>query len=147
MIGKVRIVKEFNFEAAHALDGYHGKCKDIHGHSYKLTISVLGTPIQDNEEAECGMVMDFAHLKKIVGDHVLSIFDHYLILKDDSRFRASNIPNERIRYVKYQPTCENMLLEIVQIINTELPERVTLVKATLRETRSSYAEWRFEDNL
>ena len=142
----VRLTKEFDFEAAHALDGYGGKCKDIHGHSYHLRITTIGEPIEDAAEPTCGMVIDFGDLKQIVKKHILSIFDHYLILRKDSRFRGLENTNPRIRYVDYQPTCENMLLDIVGILKEHLPEGVTLHSALLRETANSYAEWYASDN-
>ncbi len=144
---KVRITKEFDFEAAHALDGYDGKCKDIHGHSYHLTVTLRGKPKMQTGISECGMVMDFGDIKRIVKDRIIKIFDHHLILRHDSRFRGLEEQNNRVRYVDYQPTCENMLIEMVQIIREELTGDVDLVKASLRETASSYAEWCLEDNI
>ena len=44
---KIRITKQFNFETAHALYGYDGLCKNVHGHSYKLDVTVIGNPIND----------------------------------------------------------------------------------------------------
>ncbi len=138
---KVRLTKQFDFEAAHALDGYHGKCKDIHGHSYQLNVTIIGEPCQDPSDTTLGMVMDFADLKKIVKNNIINQFDHWLILKSDSRFAGLDKINERIRYVDYQPTCENMLLEMVQILLEHLPENVRLHNVFLRETARSYAEW------
>lgn len=143
----VRLTKEFDFEAAHALDGYGGKCKDIHGHSYHLKITTIGKPIEDAKNPTCGMVIDFADLKAIVNEHILSIFDHYLILRKDSRFRGLEEANPRIRYVDYQPTCENMLLDIVRILKKSLPEEIKIHSALLRETANSYAEWHEGDNV
>ncbi|MBM78034.1 MAG: 6-carboxytetrahydropterin synthase QueD [Crocinitomicaceae bacterium] len=142
----VRITKQFNFEAAHALDGYEGKCKDIHGHSYHLKVTFLGKPKNDNELSDCGMVVDFGEVKKVVKTYILPIFDHRLILRKDTRFQEIAPINERIRLVDYQPTCENMLIEIVQILQTNKPKGTKLVKAFLRETANSYAEWLAEDN-
>ncbi len=143
---KVRVTKEFDFEAAHALDGYDGKCKDIHGHSYHLQVTLRGEVIHDPSDVKCGMVIDFGDVKRIIKDHVYNQFDHRLILRDDSRFKGIEDTNERVRYVSYQPTCENMLLEIVDIINEHLPEEVELFSAMLRETATSYAEWFKSDN-
>ena len=143
---RVRLTKEFGFETAHALDGYHGKCKDIHGHSYHLKVTILGSPKKDPQASDCGMVMDFGDLKDIVREHVVKQFDHHLILRKDSRFKGIEEKNERMRYVDYQPTCENMLLEIVDIILQNLPEDIHLHSAHLRETATSYAEWHSEDN-
>lgn len=142
----IRVTKEFKFEAAHALDGYDGKCKDIHGHSYHLKIAVTGKPKADTSISDCGMVIDFSDIKKIVKYEVMPRFDHILVLRDDSRFKGIEDKNERVRYVDYQPTCENMLIEILDLIRPQLPDYVTLSYGFLRETRTSYAEWFKEDN-
>ena len=143
----IRITKEFNFEAAHALDGYSGKCKDIHGHSYKLKITFVGVPKQDKQISECGMVEDFGTIKQIVKQKVYNLFDHRLILRNDSRFIKIADINDRIRLVNYQPTCENMLIEIVNILQNNKPENARLVSVFLRETPNSYAEWFEKDNI
>ncbi len=144
---KIRLTKEFDFETAHALDGYEGKCKDIHGHSYHLRVTVLGEPTEDCTLSDCGMVVDFGDIKKIVRDYVYEEFDHRLILREDSRFKNMEVLNQRVRYVPYQPTCENMLIEIVTILKSKLPKNVTLHSVFLRETVNSYAEWFAEDNF
>ena len=143
---KIRITKEFDFEAAHALDGYNGKCKDIHGHSYHLELTFIGTPKSDLGLSDCGMVVDFGDIKKIVKTQILPLFDHRLILRKDTRFKEIESINERIRLVDYQPTCENMLIEIVEILKKYEPKDAKLVKGFLRETANSYAEWLQEDN-
>lgn len=142
---KIRITKQFDFEAAHALEGYHGKCKDIHGHSYHLKVTVLGSVSLNSQNVEGSMVMDFSDLKRIVKGQVIDQFDHMLILKDDSRFKGIEEHNERVLYVPYQPTCENMLVDIVDRIKSLMPEGVELHNAFLRETPRSYAEWFAED--
>ena len=62
MNNNIRISKEFKFETGHALFGYDGLCKNVHGHSYKLTVSLIGTPISDPHNVQFGMVMDFSEL-------------------------------------------------------------------------------------
>lgn len=142
----IRITKEFDFEAAHALDGYEGKCKDIHGHSYHLKITLIGEPSKDVLLSDCGMVVDFGEIKSIVREHVYENFDHRLLLRNDSRFKGLEKDNERIRYVNYQPTCENMLIEIVGMVQKCLQGKIILHSAFLRETANSYAEWFSSDN-
>ncbi len=141
----IRVTKEFHFEAAHALDGYNGKCRDIHGHSYHLKVTFLGKPISSKDIPECGMVIDFGDIKKVVQEKVYDLFDHRLILRKDSRFKSIENDNSRVRYVDYQPTCENMLLEIVQILKNQFKD-VKLHRVFLRETANSYAEWHAIDN-
>ena len=144
---KIRVTKEFDFEAAHALDGYNGKCKDIHGHSYHLKITFIGRPIEETNLSECGMVIDFGEIKSVVKEKIYPLFDHRLILRKDTRFKGLEENNERIRLVDYQPTCENMLIEIVKLLREEFNNEIQLKSAFLRETANSYAEWVLEDNL
>lgn len=144
---KVRVTKTFYFEAAHALDGYNGKCKDIHGHSYELRITVLGYPRQDISISECGMVIDFGDIKQLIKEIIMPLFDHRLILRSDSRFMGIEEKNKQVRYVSYQPTCENMLLEIVEVLKPHFTLKNKLHHAFLRETPSSVAEWHASDNI
>lgn len=143
---KVRVTKQFTFEAAHALDNYDGKCCDIHGHSYHLEITVIGQPKSNTELSDCGMVIDFSEVKMLLKSEVLPLFDHRLILRKDSRFAGIEVKNQRVRYVDYQPTCENMLLDIVQLIKDKFPAGIALTKVVLRETSTSYATWYRSDN-
>lgn len=144
---KIRVTKEFNFEAAHALDGYAGKCQDIHGHNYHLTLTFLGEPIKDKTNSTSGMVVDFGDIKDFLNKKIKPLFDHRLILRNDSRFLGLEKQNQRIRYVDYQPTTENMLLEIVEIVSNDFEHNssAVLCSAFLRETPSSYVEWHKED--
>tara|TARA_Y100000385_G_C12948159_1_gene574290 strand:+ start:412 stop:852 length:441 start_codon:yes stop_codon:yes gene_type:complete len=144
---KIRVTKEFAFEAAHALDGYAGKCQDIHGHNYHLMLTFLGEPVKDKNLSNSGMVVDFGDIKAFLNQKIKPLFDHRLILRNDSRFLGLEKKNERIRYVDYQPTTENMLLEIVEIVSNEFEKNnnVVLCSAFLRETATSYVEWHKED--
>lgn len=140
----VEVCKSFTFEAAHALDGYEGKCKNIHGHSYVLEVTLKGKVDQSPTRSAQGMVIDFGDIKAIVKEHILPIYDHCLLLKHDSRFKELIAENQKTRFVHFQPTCENMLLEIVWILKNHIPQNVSLEKCFLRETATSYAVWRKE---
>jgi 6-pyruvoyltetrahydropterin/6-carboxytetrahydropterin synthase len=131
----IRITKEFNFEASHALDVYNVKCQDIHCHSYKLK----GTPKQDKKLSEYGMVEDLRTIKNIVKQKVYNLFDHRSVLRKVSRFIIFSEVNDRISLVDYQPTCENMLSEIVDILQNNKPKNDKLVSIFLRENPNSYA--------
>jgi len=144
----IRITKEFRFEAAHALKGYDGPCRNVHGHSYELAVTVTGAPVHDSTSPKYGMVMDFGDLKCIIKTNIIDVFDHALILnsslKDDNKIPAEE-PFANVVYVNYQPTSENILLDIVGRIGGLLPEGVKLHHLVLRETSSSYAEWHASD--
>jgi 6-pyruvoyltetrahydropterin/6-carboxytetrahydropterin synthase len=142
---KIRVSKEFAFETAHALDMHDSKCRNIHGHSYKLTITVLGHVNKDNSQPDVGMVIDFTDLKDIVNSEVVDKLDHALVLKSDSRFKGIEVNNDKTIYVDYHPTCENLLKEIVEVVSKKLPKGVELVYAKMNETANSYSEWFLED--
>ncbi len=146
MIGKIRITKEFDFEMAHALDFHNGKCKNIHGHSYKLSVTLLGAPKQDSS-SDSGMVMDFKDLKSIINELIIDELDHALMLQENSPYLAvtSSANTPKLVTTSYQPTCENMLLDFASRITNAIPEDLKLIKLTLRETASGYAEWYAKD--
>ncbi|MCF7521770.1 6-carboxytetrahydropterin synthase QueD [Neisseria sp. ZJ106] len=73
----MKITKIFTFDSSHMLDGHDGKCRNLHGHTYKLEITVSDGLIQGG--AKDGMVMDFADLKTIVQAEIINPFDHAFI--------------------------------------------------------------------
>lgn len=146
----IRLTKEFSFEAAHALNGYDGPCREIHGHSYRLFVTVKGRPSETEGNPKYGMVMDFGILKQIVNQEIVSRLDHALVLRatpDNAALRemlAQQFSN--VVEVDYQPTCENMLDDFARRIAARLPEGVALHSLRLHETATSYAEWFAEEN-
>lgn len=150
MKNNIRLTKEFDFEMAHALENYDGPCRQIHGHSYRLFITILGTPITDPEDPKLGMVMDFGDLKKLVNAHIIDRFDHTLLLKktsaNDSLVALMSKKWSKIEITPYQPTCENLLLFIVEQLQANLSPNIQLVEVKLYETARSYATWCHTDN-
>lgn len=149
MRNKIRITKEFHFEMAHALHGYDGKCKNIHGHSYQLDVTVIGSPIENNTNPKLGMVMDFGDLKTIVKNNIIDILDHALVLNKNgnySHFTKKSSYSDKVVMVDYQPTCENMLIDFAEKLKKELSNNTKLHSLKLRETATSFAEWYAEDN-
>lgn len=144
----IRLTKEFCFEMAHLLDGYDGLCRNIHGHSYKLFVTVAGQPEQDPSSPKYGMVMDFSVLKGIVKEEVVDRLDHAMLVKKGTR-QAEQIKGiaDRIYEVEYQPTCENMVIDFAERIGHRLPSSVKLISLRLHETATSFAEWFACDNL
>lgn len=145
----IRITKEFKFEMAHALKGYDGPCKTIHGHSFKLFVTVKGTPINESASSNNGMVIDFKLLKTIVRENIIDDYDHALVLHKES---AALIKDDSIELygkllaVDFQPTSENMLIHFAAILKNKLPSDIILYSLLLRETVTSFAEWYAEDN-
>jgi 6-pyruvoyltetrahydropterin/6-carboxytetrahydropterin synthase len=143
----VRITKTFTLELAHALTNHPGLCKNIHGHSYKLHVTVSGVPSSETGSEEEGMVIDFGNLKKIVNVRIMKEFDHSLVLQEEWKNKVdwNNLPGQRIVFLPVEPTCENLLLLFVQRLKESLIDH-KLVAARLQETDTSWAEWHEQDN-
>ncbi|MFK5857422.1 MAG: 6-carboxytetrahydropterin synthase [Bacteroidota bacterium] len=145
----IRITKEFKFEMAHALKGYDGLCRNIHGHSYELLVTISGHPISDTNSPKLGMVMDFGDLKKIVRSTIVDVYDHALVLNNTSPVDLTDKLSEnfeKLILVDYQPTSELMIVDFAHKIMEKLPQNISLKYLLLRETVTSYAEWYAEDN-
>ena len=148
---KIRITKQFSFETGHALYGYDGKCKNVHGHSYKLSVTVIGTPIEDRADVKFGMVIDFSDLKKIVKEEIVDVFDHATVFNQTTPHieLAAELQQRghHVILVDYQPTSENMVIDFAHKIKNRLPHAIELFALRLQETETSYAEWYASDNL
>ena len=145
----IRITKLFHFEMAHALYGYDGPCKNIHGHSYELAVTIIGKVENDKKNPKQGMVLDFSVLKEIVNKLIMEELDHALVLNENSPHKKmlnDNSMFEKIVLTKFQPTCENLLVDFATTIQKHLPKNIKLHHLKLRETPSSYAEWFADDN-
>ncbi len=149
-MSKIRITKQFTFETGHALYGYDGKCKNVHGHSYKLSVTVIGTPINDTHHVKYGMVIDFGDLKKIVNREIVDVFDHATVFnKNTPHVELAKELSDRghnVLLVDYQPTSEMMVIDFASKIKSLLPENIQLHSLRLQETQTSYAEWFADDN-
>ena len=146
---KIRITKDFTFETGHALYGYDGLCKNVHGHSYKLSVTVIGTPIEELGHVKRGMVIDFKDLKALVNKEIVKKFDHATVFNKNTPH--IDLANELIKrdhkviLVDYQPTSEMMIIDFAAKISDKLPEGIELHSLKLQETETSFAEWHASD--
>lgn len=149
-MGNIRITKQFNFETGHALYGYDGKCRNVHGHSYKLSVTVIGTPITDTSHVKLGMVIDFGDLKKIVKEEIVDKFDHATVFNKNTPHvdlaKELTDRGHNVILADYQPTSENMVIDFAKKIKSRLPENIQLFSLKLQETDTSFAEWFASDN-
>ena len=146
---KIRVTKRFHFEMAHTLYGYDGLCRNIHGHSYNLEITLIGEPRNQPGHPKDGMVMDFSDLKHIVKSQIVNRFDHALMVNSlvpEEQIALLQKTSERVLIVDFQPTTENIAAYIADILQQHLPEEISLFSVRLFETVTSFAEWLAEDN-
>jgi len=145
----IRVTKEFRFEMAHALWNYDGPCRNVHGHSYILYVTVAGVPVNDPDSNRNGMVLDFGDLKKIVRESVVDRFDHTLMVSGQAP--AATVESYRQHFGNvivsaYQPTCENLVADIAATLSGRIPAGTVLHSVKLYETATAYAEWHASDN-
>ena len=144
---KLRLTKEFRFEMSHALDEYQGLCRNLHGHSYKLFVTIIGDYSKTNESNDSGMVLDFKSIKELVEKNVIQDFDHAVVLCKNSSFASAlQQTNTKLILFDNQPTCENLIMEFHKRISSILPKGIKLARLKLHETATSFAEWLIEDN-
>jgi len=149
------ITKTFEFSMGHALWNYSGKCHLLHGHNYKLEMSVARRSKKagvfnvgaDDDLDESGFVMDFGDLKAVVNGVIDTRFDHRTLLcARDERFPKRNTEHvQKIPgavFVEYEPTAENILLDLVELIGEFLKrQEIVITHARLWETSTSFADW------
>jgi 6-pyruvoyltetrahydropterin/6-carboxytetrahydropterin synthase len=147
-MSRIRITKIFHFEMAHALENYDGACRHIHGHSYRLEVTVSGIPIKDPDAIKLGMVMDFGELKRMVNEHIVDVFDHAFVVKNGyEQALLSQYGREEMRLIvtDFQPTSEMLLNHFAEVLLKVLPAEIRLERLKLFETVNSFAEWCRED--
>ncbi|MGE5418777.1 MAG: 6-pyruvoyl trahydropterin synthase family protein [Chloroflexota bacterium] len=145
----IRVTKEFHFEMAHVLWNYDGPCRNVHGHSYRLFVTISGNPSDDPSNPKNGMVIDFTEIKQIVKKEILGIFDHAIAINrnfDNGKLEKISALMGNVVAVDYQPTCENLVADFATRIARQLPPEIKLHSLKLYETATSYAEWYAADN-
>ncbi|MCT1904882.1 6-carboxytetrahydropterin synthase QueD [Oceanobacillus sojae] len=123
---RVMVSKEFTFDAAHHLHCYEGKCKNLHGHTYKVIFGISGFV------DKIGFVIDFSDIKKIWKDKIEIFLDH--------RYLNETLP-------KMNTTAENMVVWIFEQMEEairDLPNNCRVEFVRLFETPTGYAEARRE---
>jgi 6-pyruvoyltetrahydropterin/6-carboxytetrahydropterin synthase len=134
---------------AHVLRNYDGPCRNVHGHSYRLFVTISGIPANNPENPKNGMVIDFTELKNIVLKKIVDQFDHSAVVSSDfdrekMEMMTKTFGNTVI--VDYQPTCENLVADFAMRLKDTMPSGVHLHSLRLYETAKSYAEWFASDN-
>jgi 6-pyruvoyltetrahydropterin/6-carboxytetrahydropterin synthase len=149
MASGIRVTKEFSFEMAHALWNYDGPCRNVHGHSYRLFVTLFGKPLDEQDNPKNGMVIDFSDLKKIVKQEIVDVFDHSVVVSrqfDKGKKDMFSALFGNTVLVDYQPTCENLIADFAERLIAHFPAGMKLHSLKLYETATSYAEWFASDN-
>jgi 6-pyruvoyltetrahydropterin/6-carboxytetrahydropterin synthase len=149
MSSVIRVTREFTFEMAHVLGNYDGPCRNVHGHSYRLFVTLSGVPVNNINNPKNGMVIDFTELKNIVLNKIVNQFDHSVVISKEFDREKKGMMEKifgNTVVVDYQPTCENLVSDFAGRLKNVMPSGVTLHSLRLYETAKSYAEWFASDN-
>lgn len=138
-----KVTKEFKFEAGHTLDEHEGKCKNLHGHNYKVFITLSGMVLNDME-----MITDFYNLNQIAKP-LFEEFDHAFMYnkaaKDPFEHEIAAVIkkyNRKIKELLFRSTAENMAMYFYNRIQSILNiENVKVDKVVVYETDTSFAEY------
>ena len=133
----MKVSKEFHWEMAHRLPFHSGRCKNLHGHSYKALVQFEGELNQN------GMLIDFYDIYKIVNP-IIDEMDHSIICdkNDKELIEFSQKVSERVVIIDKPTTVENISTYIAEkILNSKLPENLKLVTVVVYETPDSFAEY------
>lgn len=132
----MKIAKEFNWEMGHRLPEHFGKCKNIHGHSYKMIVELEG------ELQSSGMVMDYYDVKKNINPIIEKLDHAFMVYKDDKETISflEKINSKRI-VVDFQSTVENICIYILsEVKKISFPKNINSIKVRIHETPDDYAE-------
>lgn len=134
----ITLTKKFEFEAAHRISNYDGPCREIHGHTYKLEVTISG-PIDPGTD----MILDFKILKNLVKISVIEQFDHALLLKyNEENRKLFEHYSGKIAWMKTEPTAERMLQRMADTLQRLIPPPAQLDSLLLYETSDSYTCWK-----
>lgn len=137
------ITKEIHFHMGHRIPNHKSKCRNIHGHTYRLIVGVDDKIIETKGQSDEGMVIDYSDLKQIIIDNIYMIVDHgFMIYKKDEFANIFStlllIHDQKIIFVDFIPTAENIAKWIYLILEQKLIERNIKIKfVELFETPTS----------
>lgn len=127
------------------LSDYSGECSNLHGHSYKLEVTVAG-------ELQNGMVVDFKTIKTIVSKEVIEKLDHAFLANAHSKDIVENAlkkvileSHRKLVEINGRTTAENIILYIKSAIIKALPNGISLRKLVLYETKDNFVTWEYDN--
>lgn len=136
----IQLTKTFHFEMAHALDGYSGACQHIHGHSYVLQVTVAGKKITAGYLPSPGFIIDFKVFKQLVIDSVIKKLDHRLVISRHYLAKHAGMELlENLFIMEAEPSAENLLIQIQEMLTPVFPAYIRLIELKLYETKDSCA--------
>ena len=143
----ISITRRLEFDAGHRIPNHDGQCKHLHGHRYAIEITLSGEIANHPGQADDGMVLDFADIKRISNQYVVEPWDHaFLVAKEDKGLVdfLNSLPNHKTVVMEHVPTVENLAQAAFNILSPLFDKafagRLQLTAIRLYETPSCWAD-------
>ena len=142
----ISITKVVEWDMGHRVPQHVNKCKNPHGHRYRLEASIAGDVCQDSSSAEHGMVKDFYEVKQILRKKIHDVLDHnFMIYEGDALmhafFSSEEAKDLAVTIVPFIPTVENIVMWCYTQLRDEFPPQMRIHKLRLYETPTSWADY------
>jgi len=153
---KIEISKEIEFDAGHRVSTHASKCKNPHGHRYKIRVTCRGSIIDDASRPDHGMLIDFGNLKNIMNEKIHDVLDHgFIVWKKDFPMRDALSVGQNdydlvwnVILFDTMPTAENIAVWAWQQIQNDIRDQfgddLELSEVAVWETPTSVAYYRGE---
>lgn len=141
------ITKCIEIDMGHRVPNHFGKCRNLHGHRYKIEVGVDDKVITKRLDSSEGMVIDFSILKQVMMKEIDEVFDHgFAVSKHDdfySTFLDFFNQGQKIIFVDFIPTAENLAKYWYDIMREALNQHsIRIAHVTVWETPTSTATYR-----
>src|ERR1700737_1135180 len=141
------ITRKLEFDAGHRIPDHRSQCRNLHGHRYVLEITLEGDLVETQGAPDCGMVMDFADVKSLAQEHLVSRWDHaFLVYEGDEHVRAflESMPDHKTVVLDRIPTVENLAAVAFEILanvyDAHYGVNLRLQRVRLYETPNCWAD-------
>ena len=148
----MKITKNIEWDMGHRVTNHESKCRNLHGHRYKVEICLEGNLIDLKNDSSEGMVIDFGHVKKIANKYIFDRLDHrFMVWKKDKLLMNFFIKHKELKHVSvpFVPTAENIAEWIFSLLDSRFKDtyhtQLKLYSITLWETPTSTAICTRED--
>lgn len=121
------VTKEIEIDMGHRVPNHKSKCRNLHGHRYKIEVGVDGNVITEKGSSDEGMVIDFGDLKEVMMQTIDAKYDHSFTIYEDDAFRPTFndfvTQGQKIHFVPFVPTAENLAKHWFEELEYELKDR------------------------
>ena len=143
----MEITTRMEFDSGHRIPNHKSSCKNLHGHRYAIEVTLKGDIIDQENESDYGMVMDFKDAKELIRKTIVEPWDHAFIVSEQDleviNF-LNTLDNHKTVIFKKVPTAENMALIAMQLLKDSFQkkygEKISPIKVRLYETPNNWAD-------